>query len=287
MHKPKNSINDRNLNKSENINYFNFLNNDDDCDMDDIHSTSLKNVSKQSFTQANKKNDKILKNYVEDTHFDNGSGKWQPVGNKKKTKIVKPKNYSNLVVRNEDEDKDNIVDDTHFNISIEKITKPSDDGSSYKLFNNWNIWTHTSESNNWTPESYKNIFTIDSLKTFWEFFGNIDKLDLVKHQFYIMRESSGPTWEHPSNRSGGICSIRVIKDRSIELIEQLAILVLNECFSDKPSDINGLSFSIKHNWGVIKIWNGTGNNDVSTHVPMYMQKKYSVNPRYEINEPEY
>ena len=170
------------------------------------------------------------------------------------------------------------------NISIDLL---NDDGSEYKLVNSWYVWTHTSESSNWTPESYNHIFTIESLKSFWEFFGNIDKLDIIKHQFYIMRSNSGPTWEHPSNRNGGICSIRVIKDRVIELIEQIAILILNECFSDNPSDINGLSFSVKHNWGVIKIWNKTKTNDISTQIPIYMLNRYSSTPRWAANEPEY
>lgn len=288
MPKPKPSINNnKNTNKSESINYFKFLSSDDNGNLNELDSVKLDNLEESTdktdetnLNYINTKNEKLMKIYADDINFNNqeeddNKGNWQSVANKKK-KIMRVRQHK--IINNDDFD---------FKVDIPASPNFSDDGSTYKLSQNWYIWTHPSESNNWTPESYKNIFTIDSIKSFWEFFGNIDKLDIIKHQFYIMRDSSGPTWEHPSNRSGGICSIRVIKDRSIEVIEQLAILVLNECFSDDPLDINGISFSIKHNWGVIKIWNKTGSHDLSLQLPGYMTKKYSANPRYEINEPEY
>lgn len=295
MPKSKNS---KSLDKIDNLNYFKILNNDNGNE-DNINSNCLSNnknlnkitnlnktVNKNDIVVNNIKKEKIMKLYTDDNlnqvsieNFEDDN--WLSVKKKQKNfknKIKSLNNNFDLKFNNlpsvDNLDNLNELDDL-------------DDGLEYKLFKNWNVWTHFSESNNWTPESYKHIFTIDTIKSFWEFFGNIDKLDLVKHQFYIMRDSSGPTWEHPSNRNGGICSIRVIKDRSIEIIEQLAILILNECFSDNPIDINGLSFSLKHNWGVIKIWNSIGSNDLSLQVPAYMIKKYSANPRYEANEPEY
>jgi len=162
-----------------------------------------------------------------------------------------------------------------------------DDGSDFKFNMKWYIWTHLSESGNWSIDSYKHIFTIDSMKTFWEFFGNLEKLDIIKHHFYIMRENSGPTWEHPSNRDGGICSIRLAKDKIIELVEQIAVLIINESFLDNNSEINGFSVSAKHMWGLIKIWNKNSDDDISHLLPQYMIRKYSLSPRYGSNKPEY
>lgn len=161
-----------------------------------------------------------------------------------------------------------------------------DDGSNYNTNDHWYIWVHESSSSDWSAESYKKIFVIDTLKTFWQFFGNIDSLDLDKYQYYVMRQNSYPIWEHITNRNGGTCSIRITKDRCLEIIEQLAILIINDSFS-VDNEINGLSFSVVHNWGVIKIWNKTSNMDSSKNVPEYMTTKYVITPRYKINEPEY
>lgn len=201
------------------------------------------------------------------------------VGNDEWTAVSKKtKNKKNIVHNTR------IDTDIHTDMNTEECI---DDGSEYKFNMNWYIWTHLSESTNWSIDSYKHIYTIDSMKSFWEFIGNLDKLDIVKHQFYIMRENSGPTWEHPSNRGGGICSLRLTKDKMIELIEQIAVLIINESFLDNNNEINGFSISAKHMWGVIKIWNKNSNNDICSLFPQYMIKKYSLSPRYGSNKPEY
>lgn len=325
MPKFKNSvINNKSIkksNRSEPINYFGLLNNldnnDNDINLINDSSINTKNINKKNVilskqviiepieekvnspirdTQLNKINNDVNSGV---NSGDNDGDKsdnigWKSVEPKKKQKNFRTKITNNNNYHNYNNYKNNYNDNKNtqnFDFEFEKdkldILDVSDDGSIHKLETQWYIWTHQSESTNWTTESYKHIFTIDSLKSFWEFFGNIDKLDIIKHQFYIMRKSSSPTWEHESNRHGGICSVRVIKDRSIEIIEQISILILNESFSDNPSDINGISFCVKHNWGVVKIWNGTAANDISTQIPMYMLKRYSASPRFVINEPEY
>ncbi len=286
-----------NQKKIESVNSFDLLDDSDDTEIQEKttnHADKFKQEIHKGFVKNNlhgnrKNNDKLIdivsnnntdnnNNYeINDDNIENKEDKekWESVEKKKNYK----KKCTNRIPYNLD-----------YDVEFEKdalILDNSDDGSEYKFSTKWYIWTHLSESTNWSPESYKHIFTIDSLKTFWEFIGNIDKLDIIKHQFYIMRESSHPTWEHNSNRQGGICSLRVVKDRSLEIIEQLSLLVMNESFSDDPLDINGLSFSAKHNWGVIKIWNKLCTNDVSTQVPIYMIRKYGSSPRYEKNEPEY
>lgn len=156
-----------------------------------------------------------------------------------------------------------------------------------KLKETWNVLTHVQESSDWSRDSYKIIYKIDSIETFWQFFNNINKLDYQQYQFYIMRSTSWPTWEDPSNRNGGTCSIRLSKEKLFDVVEQLAILILNESFNDIPEEINGLSFGIKINWGLIKIWNNNCDHDISTFVPQYISKKYGASPRYKKNEPEY
>jgi len=102
-----------------------------------------------------------------------------------------------------------------------------------------------------------------------------------------MRHNSKPWWEDISNRNGGTCSIRVLKDKVIDIIEQIGILIFNESFSDNIEDINGLSFGVKLNWGLIKIWNKDKQFDTSSNVPQHITKKYGATYRYVENKPEY
>ena len=171
--------------------------------------------------------------------------------------------------------------------ALHALHDPLDNGQQYKLPDEWTVWIHSITSDDWTPNSYKKLFTINNLNNFWEFFGNLDKLDFSKQTFYIMRSSSSPQWEHETNRDGGICSLRIYKSKALELMEQLAITILNDSFSHKPDDINGISFCSKLNWCIIKIWNKDYKNDIAASVPLYMSKKYDTQPRYKKNEPEY
>lgn len=214
---------------------------------------------------------------------ENGDEKWTCVETKKpKTRKNIRDAYSSS--RNNIYKNDVFHDDMTNEIYTEDCI---DDGSDFKFNMKWYIWTHLSESLDWSPNSYKHIYTIESMKNFWEFFGNLDKLDILKHHFYIMRETSGPTWEHPSNRGGGICSLRLQKDKVIELVEQIAIFIINESLLENNLEINGFSVSAKHMWGVIKIWNKSSENDISPQLPQYMIRKYSLSPRYGSNKPEY
>ena len=113
-------------------------------------------------------------------------------------------------------------------------------------------------------------------------------LDIDNYYFFVMRENSIPQWEDITNRNGGICSLRVVKNVVCEIVEQLGILVLNESISDNPTDINGISFGgIKNNYCVIKLWNTDCANDTKYHIPDYMCRKYKTYPRYKKNSPEF
>jgi hypothetical protein len=158
----------------------------------------------------------------------------------------------------------------------------------YKFLNLFNIWVHTIDSKDWTKTSYKVVYKIKSLYDFWEFFTNIHLYNQWKYNFFIMKENSFPSWEDETNRNGGTCSIRIDINKSIELIEQLCILLVNETLINDSNDINGISFYAKNNWCIIKIWNKNNKNNISQQLPQYLRKMYpSITIQYKVNTPEY
>jgi len=161
-------------------------------------------------------------------------------------------------------------------------------GKEITFQNIWNVWIHENDSKDWSAGSYKIIHKITNMIEFWEFFNNIHKLNQWKYNFFIMKEASHPTWEHVSNRLGGTCSIRIDISYSIDIIEQLSILLANESLTTEINDINGISFAAKSNWCVIKIWNKNYKNNISTQMPAYLRKIYpSISIKYKENIPEY
>ncbi len=157
-----------------------------------------------------------------------------------------------------------------------------------KLQNKWYVWIHEIDSKDWSAKSYKIVHTIESLWDFWQFFNHTHLLNQWKFNFFIMKSSSHPTWEHSTNRNGGTCSIRIDIGQSIEIIEQLSILLVNESLTDEINDINGISFAAKGNWCVIKIWNRDYKNNISNQIPSYLRKIYpAISIKYKENIPEY
>lgn len=163
-----------------------------------------------------------------------------------------------------------------------------DSGHEIKFQNIWNVWIHENDSKDWSIESYKIIHKITNIIEFWEFFNNIHKLNQWKYNFFVMKDNSHPTWEHVSNRLGGTCSIRIDINNSIDIIEQMSILLTNESLTTEINDINGISFAAKSNWCVIKIWNKNNKNNISTQMPSYLRKIYpAISIKYKENIPEY
>jgi hypothetical protein len=182
----------------------------------------------------------------------------------------------------------NKADEETKNVKQKNVEQDNtESGDKYPFHNKWIVWRHDIETHDWSFGSYIKLFTIENMKDFWSFFNNVYILDVDKYYFFIMKNNSHPTWEHPTNRNGGVCSVKVAKNSVCELVEQMAVLLVNESFSDIPDDINGLSFGNKPNHCIVKIWNKDYNNDTTKHIPEYICKKYRTHPRYKVNTPEF
>jgi len=172
--------------------------------------------------------------------------------------------------------------------------KNLDKGTELKFKHSWKIYVHKAESNDWSIESFdKDFYTIDSVSTFLQFFNNFYKFNSKMHNFFIMKSQDDgtfiePTWEHKENRNGGICSIRIDSLHGVELMQQLCMLMMNECLIPNMNIINGISYGVKTNWALIKIWTNDKVEDISKLLPNAVVGTYcNINVRYRLNVPEY
>mgnify|MGYP001411768685 CR=1 FL=1 len=125
------------------------------------------------------------------------------------------------------------------------------------LVNQWKIWYHSINDNNWNNESYKLIYNIDNLldvKTVNEL---MKDNHLQNAMFFIMKNDIFPTWEDPENREGSSISYKI---PASNLKENWSLLLEKVIFQDylkdksKNSEINGISISPKKEFNIIKIW---------------------------------
>lgn len=162
------------------------------------------------------------------------------------------------------------------------------DGSNIKLTNSYTLWNHNIFNKDWNISGYNRICEFDNVSSFWRIYNNFLKLGLKFNHFFVMKNDIQPTWEHHDNRNGGVCSFKLELTNFYQFWEEITLLMLCGKLSNVENDINGISFSPKNNWAIIKIWNKDSKNDLTKTLNDDILKKYSkFSIRYKPNNPEY
>jgi hypothetical protein len=131
--------------------------------------------------------------------------------------------------------------------------KDQKDGTLIPLFDKYILWCHDIMTRNWTVGSYKKLCDIDNVCLFWQFFNNFSKMGFQHRHFFLMKEGIFPTWEHKDNN--GLCSFKTDTNKSISFCEMLGVyMVCNQLMTEKNEIVNGISFSPKKDFVIIKIW---------------------------------
>lgn len=165
---------------------------------------------------------------------------------------------------------------------------PSNNGHSLALPHKYSLWCHDIHNNNWDLGSYNKLCDVVSVSDFWSVFNNFHKLNFKSMHFFFMKHDTDPIWEHPNNRHGGICSFKLDFKNALQLWEDLSVFMVCNSLTNLPNDINGVSFSPKSNWVIIKIWNKNGKNNVSNSLNPQLLRKYpNISTKYKANIPEY
>ena len=156
------------------------------------------------------------------------------------------------------------------------------------LENSYVLWAHDINSKDWSIKSYQRVCEIRDVKEFWQLFNSFDKMGYKFKNYFLMKGDIEPTWEHPANRNGGTCSFKTEIGEAPQIFEGLSSYMVMDKLTDDPVDINGISFSPKNSWAIIKIWNRDGKNDISTKLDKDVLAKYSeLSIKYKANTPEY
>ena len=128
------------------------------------------------------------------------------------------------------------------------------------LNNNWTLWFHNPESDDWTEKSYIKIYTFNTIEQFWALFNKIPLLHLSTGMYFLMKENILPLWEDKNNVKGGCWSYKVgKKDASQAYLDLLKSVISDNACPDHPEIITGASISPKKGFCIIKVWNDNNN----------------------------
>jgi hypothetical protein len=154
------------------------------------------------------------------------------------------------------------------------------DNSDIKLNDTWVIWIHKITDKNWLKESYKPIYSFNTIQDFWKFYNAIE--DYNTNMYFLMREGVFPLWEDAKNRDGGCWSYIIEKDEIREHWTNISAKMIGESItSTHLMDINGISLSPRTNVGVIKIWNK--NSELEEQIKLNIEEQYLNAIRYKLH----
>ena len=126
----------------------------------------------------------------------------------------------------------------------------------FKLHNNWCLWYHELNSDDWTIESYKMIMEI---KTYNDICFMLNRFENINcGMFFLMKKDIKPIFEDEKNIKGGYWSLRINKKETTECWKKIIYYLLIEGILEKSENeqyINGISIGPKINNCIFKIWN--------------------------------
>jgi hypothetical protein len=175
-------------------------------------------------------------------------------------------------------------------VPIVKKTIDANDALKMVFPTPWNVWIHQNSSKDWSLDGYDHIMIIENVGDFWSFINAFNKINYMDYQFFVMRGNIAPIWEAPENRYGGAASIRLrLSNKNLLSIwEDICLYTINNQIYQTPDDINGISFNLKNDLTVIKVWNNDGNLDISGKLSRNIVSKYKLHSIVYIkNRPEY
>ena len=132
----------------------------------------------------------------------------------------------------------------------------------YNLKDKWILWYHSITDNSWAKSSYKELSKVENFFDY-QHIKEIFKQDHYQNgMFFCMKGNIAPLWEDPENRDGGCLSFKASSINIMNDWNDILFKCINESILlDKNNSINGISFSPKKEFNIIKIWFKDNNYD--------------------------
>tara|TARA_A100001015_G_scaffold18095_1_gene21001 strand:- start:8622 stop:9221 length:600 start_codon:yes stop_codon:yes gene_type:complete len=147
----------------------------------------------------------------------------------------------------------------------------------HELDNNYTLWMHMLYDNDWSINSYKKIYTFNTIENAACLIENLSNEIIEKTMIFLMKNDIKPIWEVEENKKGGCFSYKITTCYIYELWKKMSyILIGNSLIDDNiiVKNINGISISPKKNYCIFKIWiNDIANFNESS---VYDFIKYSI-----------
>ena len=103
----------------------------------------------------------------------------------------------------------------------------------------------------------KKIADFDNVNDFWKIFQHMKKPENLQSgiEFHLFKNDIKALWEDESNEKGGRVSIKLKKDSSSLVWQEIILNFIGDNFNDKvKEEINGIVISIRKEFNFLQVW---------------------------------
>lgn len=133
-------------------------------------------------------------------------------------------------------------------------------------------------------ESIKQVYEMKTIDDFYNIFSFLKKPDSssLGIEVSLFKNKIRPVWEETSNKEGGKLSLKLKKDMSNCIWDELVVRFIGNSFPlIDNNEINGLLFSVKNYFVSVQIWFRTYNNLVSEGLNQSLREVFGLDEGYE------
>ena len=150
-----------------------------------------------------------------------------------------------------------------------------------KLQNKFVFWYHiinTSYDQDYKAQ-IKKLAQFETLEDFWAIFQYLKKPDDCKQpiEFQLFKEGIAPMWEDENNKNGGRIALKLRKEFSNLVWEELVFAFIGGYFAKEIKDeINGLVINCKKDFNTLQIWTKSFNEEVTSGIEKNIREILSI-----------
>lgn len=128
--------------------------------------------------------------------------------------------------------------------------------TNYELNDNWTLWLHMPNDIDWSINSYKKVYKMDTLHKLICINEKLDETIVTNCMLFIMKNNIKPIWEDENNNKGGCFSYKIPNNLVYKVWKTMVYLLLGNtlCDAEILENITGISISPKKSFCIIKLW---------------------------------
>ena len=127
----------------------------------------------------------------------------------------------------------------------------------------------------------KKIAEFDTIEDFWAIFQHLRKPDSCKPgiEFQMFRDPVKPMWEDENNKEGGRISIKLRKDYTTIIWEEMIFAIIGDVLPEEvKQEINGIVVTSRKDFNTLQIWIKTYDLKKNTNIELCIRDLLQIPP---------